>query len=541
MRIGATVAVGAGLLLSAARDRFPALGVVASWIIGLALLVLVAALAELAHGRRRHMTPAEHRWYYEHRNGKPANLYWPGHFIPVQRAPVRPWLIEGLVVATAVSFGLANVRWGSPPATHAWVSLTFLLGISSAIAAYRRFVSRNRSMSQAERVLFSADPAQKPSFLYWPGEPVPSRDPAPWSETPLVLVPRRIIAAYSERPRRVMSAIAIVVISLIALSGVVLTAAPAAADEATVTRIVDGDTLEVRLNGEIRRVRLLNIDTPELGRDGREAECLAEQAKDTLAQLVRPGSKVRLEYDRVRVDRYGRVLAAVVSESGTLVNASIARLGFSGPISYGDNMEYFDEVEAADRIARENAAGMYDAQVECSPAAVIAGIAAQVEALPPTLPPSSAELVTVAATAAAVTVAAATARASFEQMRFLSESSRSYFIDEIDRLSSAANAVERRAAVEADVAQAAEAAANEQAEREEEARKAAAERAEAERAAAEQSAREQSGTPDSDSDDRASGGGYPSDIGYTGCRDYSGVGMIDDQGRSFAPIPCPPR
>ena len=46
-------------------------------------------------------------------------------------------------------------------------------------------------------------------------------------------------------------------------------------EDATVQRIVDGDTLDASVARETVRIRLLNIDTPELGHNGNPSECYA--------------------------------------------------------------------------------------------------------------------------------------------------------------------------------------------------------------------------------------------------------------------------
>jgi micrococcal nuclease len=94
-------------------------------------------------------------------------------------------------------------------------------------------------------------------------------------------------------------------------------------DDATVVRIVDGDTLEVA-DGE--RVRLIGIDTAEL----KSAECYADEARRHLEQLLPPGTAVRLAYDAERHDRYGRTLAYVYRlEDGLHANLALARDGFA--------------------------------------------------------------------------------------------------------------------------------------------------------------------------------------------------------------------
>ena len=95
-----------------------------------------------------------------------------------------------------------------------------------------------------------------------------------------------------------------------------------------VTRVVDGDTIEVQTGGRRERVRLLGIDTPELRRPA-GAECGAAAARANLRRLTRPGrggARVRLHTDPdsgdVR-DRYGRLLAYADGPHGDLGEAQL--------------------------------------------------------------------------------------------------------------------------------------------------------------------------------------------------------------------------
>ncbi|MFJ4761298.1 thermonuclease family protein [Kocuria marina] len=54
----------------------------------------------------------------------------------------------------------------------------------------------------------------------------------------------------------------------------------------TVERVVDGDTLDATIAGKSTRVRLLNINTPEVARDGQPGECLADEATAKLEDLL---------------------------------------------------------------------------------------------------------------------------------------------------------------------------------------------------------------------------------------------------------------
>lgn len=89
----------------------------------------------------------------------------------------------------------------------------------------------------------------------------------------------------------------------------------------TVTRIIDGDTIEVTHNNTPTRVRLLGIDAPETYAGTRRTpECYASESTQALETLLPVGSLVTLETDHTQdtVDVYGRLLAYVVREDSTI-------------------------------------------------------------------------------------------------------------------------------------------------------------------------------------------------------------------------------
>lgn len=131
-------------------------------------------------------------------------------------------------------------------------------------------------------------------------------------------------------------------------------------DVITVQSVVDGDTIDVVQGGETTRIRLLNIDSPEIGK-----ECLAEEAKQYLAGLLPVDTVVTLEYDAEREDKYGRTLAGVFKED-SLINASVAEEGFAVPIKVGSNTRFFTEVSAAAERARAAGKRINSASPECA-------------------------------------------------------------------------------------------------------------------------------------------------------------------------------
>lgn len=115
---------------------------------------------------------------------------------------------------------------------------------------------------------------------------------------------------------------------------------------AMVTRIVDGDTVEVALPGGVQDVRYIGIDTPESVAPGQPVECFAKRASAFNERLV-AGERVVLVFDDERRDRYGRLLA-YVHVGRVFVNAELVRRGFARTLTIlpnTDHLELFDRLE----------------------------------------------------------------------------------------------------------------------------------------------------------------------------------------------------
>lgn len=151
-------------------------------------------------------------------------------------------------------------------------------------------------------------------------------------------------------------------------------ATAASADEATVIRVVDGDTLVVDFEDQETTVRLLNIDTPETKDPNKPVECLGPEASAFLTEALPYGSTVKLEFDVEREDRYGRTLAAVYNDDGLLMNAEIARRGLGVPATFGANIKFRPPVDEAYREAEANEAGLFGAEVGCTVPAMVAAL-----------------------------------------------------------------------------------------------------------------------------------------------------------------------
>lgn len=145
-----------------------------------------------------------------------------------------------------------------------------------------------------------------------------------------------------------------------------------------VVHVVDGDTVVIRVGGVEERVRLLNVDTPEMGDERPVVQCLSPVATRFLERELLEGSRVELEYDVEQRDRYGRLLAGVWV-GPTLVNAAIAEAGLGEPVVFGGNDRFLRDVEDGLDVAREEGVGAFDPDSECGWESLVEGVEEQVE------------------------------------------------------------------------------------------------------------------------------------------------------------------
>jgi micrococcal nuclease len=122
-----------------------------------------------------------------------------------------------------------------------------------------------------------------------------------------------------------------------------------------VVRVIDGDTLELAGGA---RVRVLGIDAPEMERDGQPADFLAHKAKEVLTELTLH-QKLSLEYDRLRYDHYGRLLAYLFLPDHSLVNAELVRQGLARVYLIAPNLGHRAELLAAQQQAIEAKRGIW--------------------------------------------------------------------------------------------------------------------------------------------------------------------------------------
>jgi micrococcal nuclease len=127
-----------------------------------------------------------------------------------------------------------------------------------------------------------------------------------------------------------------------------------------VVRVVDGDTIKVRLDGgRTERVRYIGIDTPESVKPDTPVECFAKKASHFNASLV-GGRDVTLRTDAEDRDRYGRLLAYVYAD-GRFVNRELVARGYARTLTVPPNVAHADEFARLARNARRAGIGLWQA------------------------------------------------------------------------------------------------------------------------------------------------------------------------------------
>jgi micrococcal nuclease len=134
--------------------------------------------------------------------------------------------------------------------------------------------------------------------------------------------------------------------------------------QVVVTRVIDGDTIEVNIGGIIYKVRYIGVDTPELDDERPEFAALAQEATRLNRQLVE-GEIVRLEKDISETDKYGRLLRYVYVDD-TFVNAELVKQGLAWAEPYEPDIRYQDYFKELEAEARRDKIGVWQ-EVQPSP------------------------------------------------------------------------------------------------------------------------------------------------------------------------------
>jgi micrococcal nuclease len=125
-----------------------------------------------------------------------------------------------------------------------------------------------------------------------------------------------------------------------------------------VSTVIDGDTIEVNLEGQLYTVRYIGVDTPETKHPQKGVQCFGPEATQRNLGLV-AGQSVLLEKDVSETDRYGRLLRYVWLSDGRMVNEVLTSEGYAQVTTYPPDVKYADRFLKAQREAREAKRGLW--------------------------------------------------------------------------------------------------------------------------------------------------------------------------------------
>lgn len=142
---------------------------------------------------------------------------------------------------------------------------------------------------------------------------------------------------------------------------------PAGAQAGVVEKIVDGDTIWVRVDepggplaaGATHKIRLLEIDTPETVHPSQPVACGGPEATAFAKQHLPVGSTVHLVADREDTDQYGRFLRYVWTDGGAFFNLEAVRTGHARAVLFEPNDAYIEVLREAEAEARRQGLGLW--------------------------------------------------------------------------------------------------------------------------------------------------------------------------------------
>lgn len=124
-----------------------------------------------------------------------------------------------------------------------------------------------------------------------------------------------------------------------------------------VESVVDGDTFKINYNGTSTKVRLIGVDTPEsVSPNKKKNNSYGKEASNYTKERLE-GKTVYLEFDVQQTDKYGRLLAYVYLDDGTMFNKELLEKGYAQIATYPPNVKYVDEFTQIQKQSKENKVG----------------------------------------------------------------------------------------------------------------------------------------------------------------------------------------
>jgi micrococcal nuclease len=127
-----------------------------------------------------------------------------------------------------------------------------------------------------------------------------------------------------------------------------------------VVKIVDGDTIDITIDGQTERLRLIGINTPEVVDPRQSVECFGREASANAKKLLAEAEvKISADETQDNRDKYGRLLRYVWRRDGLFYNLEAIKDGFAYEYTYNLPYLYQKDFQAAQKYAQENKLGLW--------------------------------------------------------------------------------------------------------------------------------------------------------------------------------------
>ena len=144
---------------------------------------------------------------------------------------------------------------------------------------------------------------------------------------------------------------------------------PQVSGKYSVVKVVDGDTVDLNINGKVERIRLIGMNTPETVDPRKPVECFGKEASNRAKELL-TGKVVKIEYDPAgnTRDKYDRLLLYIFLADGTNYAKKMIMDGYAYEYTYDVKYKYQSEFKQAQKYAEDNKLGLCSEQNQRSPA-----------------------------------------------------------------------------------------------------------------------------------------------------------------------------
>ena len=126
-------------------------------------------------------------------------------------------------------------------------------------------------------------------------------------------------------------------------------------EKVIVDYVIDGDTVVLK---DKRHIRLIGIDTPELGHNNSPSEAGADSARNALKKMLGNASLIHLVYGKERHDRHDRTLAHIYAD-GLNLQIQLLKSGLAMPLRIPPNLAFADCYNEASQFAKKQRQGLW--------------------------------------------------------------------------------------------------------------------------------------------------------------------------------------